>query len=207
MSAPIDVLVVGAGPAGLAAAIRIRQQLAATGRDASVVVIDKAPRPGHHCLSGAAFEPACLDELVPGWRDDRRFMEHVIPVERDEMYFLFGSRAIQLPPLVVPRPMNHLGDVTISLSRLVAFLAGKAERAGVEIYSGYSARTLLVEDGRVVGVGLGEVGLDAHGGDKSNHRTAEEIRARVTILADGTHGVISTQLRDRFGAGRHPQVY
>ncbi len=207
MNAPIDVLVVGAGPAGLAAAIRLRQLLAAASSDASVVVIDKSPRPGYHCLSGAAFEPACLDELVPGWRDDRRFMEHVIPVERDEMYFLLGKRAIRVPPLVVPKGMDHHGDVTISLSRLVGFLADKAEKAGVELYGGYSARTLLVEDGRVVGVALGEVGGDAHGGVKSNYRPGEEIRARVTILADGSRGVLSTQLRERFGAGRNPQVY
>jgi electron-transferring-flavoprotein dehydrogenase len=207
VSGPIDVLVVGGGPAGLAAAIRLRQQLAAASLEASVAVIDKAPRPGYHALSGASFEPACLDELVPGWRDDRRFIEHVVTVERDEMYFLLGRRVIRVPHLVVPRAMDHHGDVTLSLSRLVAFLADKAERAGVELHSGYSARTLLVEDERVVGVSLGEVGRDAHGGVKPNHRPAEEIRARVTILADGSHGVLSTQLRERFGSGRNPQVY
>jgi electron-transferring-flavoprotein dehydrogenase len=207
MTAPIDVLVVGAGTAGLATAIHLKKQLTVASREASVVVIEKAPRPGYHCLSGAAFEPACLDELVPDWRDDRKLMEHVAAVERDEMYFLLGKRAIRVPPLAVPKGMDHHGDVTISLSRLVGFLAHEAEKAGVEVYGGYSARTLLVEDGRVVGVGLGEVGRDAHGGVKSNHRPAEEIRARVTILADGTHGVISTQLRERFGGGKNPQVY
>ncbi len=207
MNAPIDVLIVGAGTAGLAAATRLKQQLATTAPNASVVVIDKAPRPGYHSLSGAAFEPAALDELVPEWRDDRRFMEHVTPVERDEMYFLLGKRAIQVPPLVVPKPMDHHGDVTISVSRLVAYLADKAEKAGVEIYSGFSARTLLVEDGRVVGVSLGDVGLDVDGKHKANYRPAEEIRARVTILADGSRGVLSTQLRERFGVGKNPQVY
>jgi electron-transferring-flavoprotein dehydrogenase len=207
VNAPIDVLIVGAGPAGLAAAIHLKRQLAAASADASVVVIDKSPRPGYHCLSGAAFEPEVLDQLVDGWRDDRKFMEHVVPVERDDMYFLLGERAIHLPALAVPKGMDHHGDVTISLSRLVGFLADKAEKAGVELYNGYSARELLVEDGRVVGVALGEVGASIHGGPKPNYRPAEEIRARVTILADGSHGVLSTQLRERFGAGRNPQVY
>ena len=207
MTAPIDVLVVGGGPAGLATAIRLKQQLAAASQEASVAVIDKAPRPGYHCLSGAAFEPACLDELIPDWRDDRRFMEHVTTVEQDDLYFLVGKRAIQVPPLVVPGRMHHTGDVTLSLSRLVGFLATRAERLGVELYDGYSARTLLVEGDRVAGVGLTDVGRDSHGGEKSNFRPAEEIRARVTVLADGSHGVISTQFHERFGGGRNPQVY
>lgn len=207
MTAPIDVLVVGGGPAGLATAIRLKQQLAAASRDASVAVIDKAPRPGYHALSGAAFEPACLDELVPGWRDDRRFMEHVVPIERDELYFLAGRRAVQVPAFVVPRRMHHTGDVTLSLSRLVDFLARKAEHLGAELYHGYSARTLLLEGDRVAGVGLTDVGRDNHGAEKSNFRPAEEIRARVTVLADGSRGVISHEFRERFGGGKNPQVY
>jgi electron-transferring-flavoprotein dehydrogenase len=207
MTAPLDVLVVGGGPAGLATAIRLKQQLAAASREATVAVIDKAPRPGYHALSGAAFEAACLDELVPGWRDDRRFMEHVVPVERDELYFLAGKRAVQVPPFVVPGRMHHKGDVTLSLSRLVDHLATQAGRLGVELYYGYSARTLLLEGDRVAGVGLTDVGRDGHGAEKSNFRPAEEIRARLTVLADGTHGVVSTQFRERFGGGKNPQVY
>ena len=191
MTAPLDVLVVGGGPAGLATAIRLKQQLAAAGREASVAVIDKAPRPRLPRPLGRGLRAACLDELVPGWRDDRRFMEHVVPVERDELYFLLGGRAIQVPAFVVPSRMHHTGDVTLSLSRLVDFLATKAERLGVELYHGYSARTLLLEGDRVAGVGLTDVGRDNHGGEKSNFRPAEEIRARVTVLADGSRGVIS----------------
>jgi electron-transferring-flavoprotein dehydrogenase len=207
VTAPLDVLVVGGGPAGLATAIRLKQQLAAASRQASVAVIDKAPRPGYHALSGAAFETDCLDELVPGWRDDRRFMEHVVAIERDELYFLAGKRAVQVPAFVVPGRMHHKGDVVLSLSRLVDYLATQAQRLGVELYHGFSARTLLVEDDRIAGVGLTDVGRDKHGAEKSNFRPAEDIRARMTVLADGSHGVVSTQFRERFGGGRNPQVY
>jgi len=207
MTAPLDVLIVGGGAAGLATAIRLKQQPDAASRDVSVAVIDKSPRPGNHALSGAAFEADCLDELVPGWRDDRRFMEHVVPVERDELYFLTGKGAIQVPSLVVPSRMHHKGDVAISLSRLTDYLANQAQRLGVEMYHGYAARTLLVEGDHVAGVRLGEVGRAKNGAEKSNFRPAEEIRARVTVLADGSRGVISTQFRERFGGGKNPQVY
>jgi electron-transferring-flavoprotein dehydrogenase len=205
---PIDVLIVGAGPAGLAAAIRLKGRLDADGREGSVVVIDKAPNGGYHNLSGAAFESSCLDELLPGWQDERSILtDHVIPVKHDEMYFLVGGSAIRIPSLVVPRRMHHKGDVTISLSNLVAYLTHQAERKGVEIYHGYSAKSLILEGGAVKGVTLADVGLDKSGEKKPNYRAGEEIRAAVTILADGTRGVLSTQFGEVFGTGRNPQVY
>ncbi len=205
---PIDVLIVGAGPAGLATAIRLRQRLAGAGDEAAVVVIDKAPESGYHNLSGAVFEPSCLDEIVPGWQTQRNpFTESLVPIERDEMYLLRGRTALRIPPAVVPKAMRHTGDVAISLSRLVAFLAREAERLGVEVYRGYSARTLIVEDGTVKGVRLADVGLDRDGGRKSNYRPGEEIRAAVTVLADGSHGVLSTRFAELFGRGENPQVY
>ena len=171
-------------------------------------MIDKAPSAGYHNLSGAAFEPACLEELVPGWQSERSVLtDHVVPVERDEMYFLLGRSAVRVPSVVVPRRMHHRGDVTISVSRLTQFLAQKAQRLGVEVFQGYSARSLIVEDGRIAGVRLAELGLDKDGARKPNYRPAEEIRARVTVLADGTHGVLSTEFAERFGGGRNPQIY
>ncbi len=171
-------------------------------------MIDKAPESGYHNLSGAAFEPSCLEELLPGWQSERSVLtDHAMPVERDEMYFLLGGAAIRIPSFVVPSRMHHRGDVTISLSRLVQFLTQQAERRGVEVYHGYSASALIVEAGAVKGVRLTEVGLDRGGQKKPNYRPAEEIRAKVTILADGTRGVLSTQFADTFGGGRNPQIY
>jgi electron-transferring-flavoprotein dehydrogenase len=198
---------VGGGPAGLAAAIRLEQRLAAAATKLSVVVVDKSPRPGYHCMSGAAFESACLDELLPGWRDEHRFAASVVPVERDEIYFLTRRAAVRIPDLAVPAAMRHRGDVAISLSRLVAFLAEHAQRLGVELHHGYAARELIVEDGAIRGVTLAELGLDRKGEAKPNHRPAEEVRARVTILADGSRGVLSSRFRERFGSGENPQAH
>lgn len=137
----IDILIVGAGPAGLAAAIQAKTAATAAGREISVVVIDKAPSAGSHVLSGAAFESACLDDLVPGWRTMRNsFTETMVPVERDEMLFLTGSKAITIPKKVVPSRMHHTGDVVISASRMTQFLSEQAEKAGVEVFHGTTAR-------------------------------------------------------------------
>ena len=204
----IDILVVGAGPGGLATALRAKQAATAAGRELAVVVIDKAPAAGNHTLSGAAFEPAVMDDLVPGWRELRNpFTSNLVPVERDEMYFLRSKAANRIPELVVPSRMHHGGDVIISVSRLTAFLAEQAAAAGVEIFHGFSARSLIVEDGAVRGVRLAEAGLAHDGTPKGNHLPAEEIRAAVTVLADGTHGVLSTEFVERFGGGKVPRVF
>ncbi len=204
----IDILVVGAGPAGLATALRAKRAATAAGRDLGVAVLDKAPAAGNHTLSGAAFEPACLDDLVPGWRDLRNpFTSNLVPVERDDLYFLRAKAANRIPSRVVPARMHHEGDVVISISRLAAFLAEQAEAAGVELYHGYTARSLIVDHGAVRGVRLAEVGLAQDGTPKANHLPAEEVRAPITVIADGTHGVLSTAFGEHFGQGVNPQVF
>ncbi len=131
----------------------------------------------------------------------------MVPVQRDDMMFLRAKTANRIPPMVVPGRMHHVGDYVISATRLAQFLAEQAEKLGVEVYHGYTARTLIVEDGAVRGVRLAELGLAADGAPKGNHIGVEEIRAPITILADGTHGVLSTQFAEQFGGGANPQVY
>jgi electron-transferring-flavoprotein dehydrogenase len=203
----IDILIVGAGPGGLGAAIRAKQVAKEAGREIAVAVIDKAPAPGNHVLSGAAFEPAVLDELLPGWREIRHaFTDTMVPVQREDMMFLRRNGANKIPEPVIPKRMHHTGDFIVSATRMAQFLAEQADKLGVELYHGYTARTLIVEDGQVKGVRLGELGLRADGTKKGNYHPAEEIRAAVTILADGVNGVVSRQFTEQFGKGDNPQA-
>lgn len=204
----IDFLIVGAGPSGLAAALRLKRRLKELGRDESVVVVEKAPRLGYHTLSGAVFEPACLDELVPGWRESEDpFVKSLVKVERDELYFLSKRRAFKIPRFLVPRDLSHLNDYTVSLGRMVEWLGKLAEKEGVEICTGFSVGALLHEGGKVKGVRLVDQGLDASAKPKPNFLPGEELHASVTLLADGARGAASRQLAELIGDGKNPQVY
>lgn len=201
---PVDLLVVGAGPAGLAAAIRFKQK----NKGASVIVVEKAFKSGAHVLSGAAFEAACLDELVPGWKEaPDSFFGQMIPVEKDEMYFLAGKASWRIPSFLVPGGMHHKGDHLIPLGKLVDWLSKVAAGLGVEIYTGFSARELVEENGVVKGVRLVDQGLGHDGKPKSNFLAGETILARVTLLADGGRGVLSRQYAQKAGGNKNPQVY
>ena len=148
MRPSLDVLIVGAGPGGLATAIKLQRLADAGGRELSMAVIEKATQPGYHNLSGAVVDPRPLDDLTPGWREHRQLAQRISRVEQDDLYFLSSSRAIKIPELVAPSAMDHGDDVIVSISRLVGYLATVAAEEGVEIYSGFSARQLIIEDGR-----------------------------------------------------------
>lgn len=201
---PVDLLVIGAGPAGLAAAIRFKQK----NKGAAVVVVDKAFKPGAHTLSGAVFEAACLDELVPGWRESPdSFFAQMMPVVKDEMYFLTTKAARRIPTALVPAGMHHAGEHLVPLGKMVEWLGKVAAGLGVEVYTGFSARELIWEQDVVKGVKLVDQGLGHDGRPKANFMAGETILAKVTVLADGGRGVLSRKYARKVGGNQNPQVY
>src|SRR5258708_22166885 len=200
-----DVVIVGAGPSGLAAAIRLKQLAQAAGRDISVCVIEKGSEVGAHILSGAVFEPRALSELLPDWQE-RGAPLHTPAVE-DRFVFLTESRAIRLP---TPPQMNNHGNYIISLGNLCRWMAGQAEQLGVEIYPGFAGAEILFDDkGRVRGVATGSMGIGKDGKPADNFQPGVELLAKETLFAEGCRGSLTKVLIERFGlrAGADPQTY
>jgi len=196
-----DVVTVGAGPAGLAFAIRLKQRNPAL----SVCVIEKAATVGAHILSGAVIEPGPLDALLPGWRDNPPPI--CVPAGEDEFWLLSKTRGRKLP---MPPGMHNHGNFIVSLGALCAWLAPQAEALGVEIYPGFAAAaTLHDDDGRVVGVRIGDMGVAKDGTHKSGFTAGIDIKAKVTVLAEGARGSLTKQLVKRFAldADSDPQAY
>ncbi len=209
----MDVLFVGAGPASLAGAIKLKQLLNEKGRKESVVVVEKADKLGQHNLSGAVFETNVLDELIPGWREKKDgFVTKTLAniVERDEMIFLLGDgTAIKIPEIFIPSDLHHKGDQVVSVSELVKWLAGIARGLGVEIYTGFAAKEIVIKDNLVKGIKLGDKGLNKEGHKQPNHIPGETLEAKVTVFGEGSLGQLSEELVRRFslGNGRNPQIH
>ena len=203
-----DVVIVGAGPAGLSAAIRLRQLCASGGRDVSVCVVEKGAAVGDHILSGAVLEPRALDELIPDWK--QRGAPLHTEVRDDRFLFLTPKNAIRMPGFALPRELKNHGNYIISLGNLCRWLAQEAEALGVEIYPGFAAASALCgEDGVVRGILTGDQGLARDGSRKATFEPGIELRAKYTLFAEGCRGSISKTLHGRFdlGAGSDPQTY
>ena len=195
-----DVVIVGAGPAGLAAAIRLKQ----LAPDTTVCIVEKGGEVGAHILSGAVIEPHALDELLPDWRE--RDAPLTTQARKDRFLYLTATRAYRLP---TPPQMHNHGNYIGSLGDVCRWLGQQAEALGVEIYPGFAAADVLEEGGRVVGVATGDMGIGRDGKPTANYQRGMELRAAYTILAEGCRGSLSKQLMERFDLRRNcaPQTY
>ncbi len=208
-SMPYDLVIVGAGPAGLAAAIRAKQAAAKKGLDVSVCVLEKGSEVGAHILSGAVVDPRALDELLPEWRAQGCPMAEV-PVTENHHWVLTRSRRFALPEFLTPPFLHNKGTYTGSLGNLCRWLAGQAEALGVEIFPGFpAAEVLFHDDGSVKGVATGEMGVRRDGSHGPNYQPGLELHAKYTFFAEGARGHLSKQLIQRFDlrAGVEPQIY
>jgi len=208
-SMEVDVVVVGAGPAGLATACRLMQLAAENEHELSVVVLEKAATVGDHILSGAVIEPTALNELFPDWAE--RGAPLNTPVTRDEIYFFTGpQKAVKIPNALAPRTMHNHGNYIVSLGQVVRWLGEQAEALGVEIYPGFPASEVLFDDqGGVKGVATGEMGRGKNGETKAAYEPGMELHAKYTVFAEGCRGHLGKQLIRQYALdhGRSPQHY
>ena len=203
-----DVVVVGAGPAGLSAAIRFKQLCAAQGKDLSICVVEKGSEVGAHILSGAVIDPRALDELLPDWKANGAPLNQ--PVTEDRFLFLTETGSRRTPNWMLPACFRNHGNYIASLGNLCRWLGQQAEAAGVEIYPGFAAAEVLHrEDGTVYGVATGDMGIGKDGERTARYQPGIELHAKYTLFAEGCRGHLGKRLQQRFGLreGVDPQVY
>lgn len=203
-----DIVVVGAGPAGLAAAIRLRQLAARHGHEISVCVVEKGAEVGAHILSGAVMDPRALNELMPDWKE--RGAPLTQPVTEDRFLFLTEKKAWQTPAWMLPDCFRNHGNYVVSLGNVVRWMGQQAEALGVDVYAGFAAASLLWnEQGAVCGVITGDLGVDRDGKPGEGFQPGMELRARYVLFAEGARGHLGRELIEHFdlAQGRDPQVH
>jgi electron-transferring-flavoprotein dehydrogenase len=203
-----DVVVVGGGPAGLAAAIRLKQLAAEKGSEVSVCVLEKGGEIGAHILSGAVMDPISMNELFPNWKELGAPLN--TEVTEDRFLFLTETKAIKTPNWMLPACFQNHGNYIVSLANVVRWLGQQAEALGVEIFPGFPAAEVLYnEDGSVKGVATGNMGVDRHGQPTANFQLGMELHAKYTLFSEGSRGQLGKQLIQKLGLdkGRDPQTY
>ena len=203
-----DVVIVGAGPAGLSAAIRLKQLAAETGKDVTVCVLEKGSEVGAHILSGAVIDPIGINELIPDWKEKGAPID--TPVTDDRFLYLGPAGSLRVPNFIMPPLMSNHGNYIVSLGNLCRWLAKQAEELGVEIYPGFAAAEVLYdEQGAVKGVATGDMGIGRDGKPKSGFTRGMELHGKYTLIGEGVRGSLAKQLLARFKLqeGRDPQKF
>ena len=208
-SMEVDVVIVGAGPAGLATACRLLQMAQTAEKELSVCVLEKGSEVGAHILSGAVFETSALDELIPDWKEKGAPLN--TRVTGDDVYYLPNKKSsFKFPNFLVPRPMHNHGNYIISLGNLCSWLAEQAMELGAEVFPGFAAAEILyAEDGKVKGVATGDMGVDAKGEQKASYEPGFEFHAKYTIFAEGCRGHLGKEIIQKFKLDKDsdPQHY
>ena len=203
-----DVVIVGGGPAGLAAAIRLKQLAAEAGREVSVCLLEKGSEIGAHVLSGAIMDPRALNELLPDWPAQGAPLD--TPVTEDRFLILTPEKAYRIPNWTLPRLMDNHGMYIASLGNVCRWLGQQAEALGVEIYPGFAAAEILYDDkGAVRGVATGDMGVARDGTRKGEYQPGMELHAKYALVAEGCRGSLAQELMQKFNLrdGVDPQKY